>query len=199
MKNFLKSEKSLKTIAVFEFSKGILVLTAGLGLLSLLNDKIQSKFEDFVGQFNYSPQGKISSSIYMAVTHPQNSLLIILASFAILYSALRFAEGYGLWRQANWAKWIGLISSLIYLPYEIYDLIKNPGIFPLVFIIINLIVIYILYATIKIRHKSFSGFSKKNFLKINIFHLSIIKQFIILILNSFILQVKNCYEFFSRN
>jgi len=149
LKNIFKTEKSIKTIAVFEFSKGVLVLTAGLGILSLLNHKVQDEFEYFVSRFNYSPHGKITSSIYEAITHPKNSILILLASFAILYSSLRFAEGYGLWRQAKWAKWIGLISSLIYLPYEAYDFMKHPGIIPIVFIIINLAVIYVLYSTIR--------------------------------------------------
>jgi uncharacterized membrane protein (DUF2068 family) len=144
--------KSLKTIAVFEFSKGILVLAAGFGVLSLLNDMIQNKFENFVSQFNYTPRGKITNSIYRAITHPQDSQLLLIATFAILYSSLRFAEGYGLWRQATWAKWIGLISSIIYLPYEIYDLAKNPGPVPVLFIIINLIIIYILYRSIITKH-----------------------------------------------
>lgn len=153
MINLFKTEKSLKTIAVFEFSKGILVLAAGFGVLTLLNDNIQDRFEAFVRQFNYSPQGKITSSIYGAITHPKDSLLIVIASFAILYSSLRFAEGYGLWHQANWAKWIGLISSLLYLPYEVYDLVRHPGILPVIFIIINLVVIYVLYTTITFKHK----------------------------------------------
>lgn len=157
MNNIFKTEKSLKTVAVFEFSKGVTVLLAGLGVLSLLNNKIQNKFEDFVSGFNYSPRGKITGSIYDVITHPQNSVLILIASFAILYSSLRFAEGYGLWHEANWAKWIGLVSSLIYLPYEIYDLVKHPGIFPVIFIIINLIVIYVLYSAIKIKHKPVPG------------------------------------------
>jgi uncharacterized membrane protein (DUF2068 family) len=154
LKNLLKSDKSLKTIAVFEFSKGILVLVAGLGILSLLNNKVQQKFEQIVSQFNYSPQGKITNSIYKAITHPQNSVLIFFALFAICYSLLRFAEGYGLWKQADWAKWIGVISSLIYLPYEIYDLLEHPGILPIIFIIVNIIIIYVLYATIKKKHTS---------------------------------------------
>jgi uncharacterized membrane protein (DUF2068 family) len=152
MKNIFKTEKSLKTIAVFEFSKGLLVLIAGLGVLSLLNYNIQNKFEDYVSSFNYVPHGKVSAIIYYAITHPKNSLLILLASFAIIYSSLRFAEGYGLWHQANWAKWIGLISTLIYLPYEIYDLVIRPGIIPVFLIAINLIVIYVLYANIRIKN-----------------------------------------------
>lgn len=154
MKNIFKTEKSLKTIAVFEFSKGILVLMAGFGVLSLLNVKIQGRFEHYVSSFNYIPHSKISSIIYGAITHPKNSMLIMLASFAILYTSLRFAEGYGLWHQANWAKWIGLISTLIYLPYEIYDLVRHPGIIPVVLIVINLIVLYVLYSTLQTQHKS---------------------------------------------
>ena len=157
LKNIFKTEKSLKTIAVIELSKGVMVLLTGFGVLSLLNTKIQNKFENFISGFNFNPRGKITSSIYDAITHPQNSFLILIASFAIIYSALRFAEGYGLWHEANWAKWIGLISSLIYLPYEIYDLVKHPGMFPVIFIIINLIVIYVLYSSIRIKHEPFPG------------------------------------------
>lgn len=160
MRNILKTEKSLKTIAVFEFSKGVTVLFTGFGVLSLLNNKVQNKFEQFVSRLNYNPQGKITTSIYAAITHPQNYLLLLLASFALLYSSLRFAEGYGLWHEANWAKWIGLISSLIYLPYEIYDLIRHPGILPVILIIINLIVIYILYSAIRTRRKSITGLNQ---------------------------------------
>jgi uncharacterized membrane protein (DUF2068 family) len=154
VRNILRTEKSLKTIAVFEISKGATVLIAGFGVLSLLNNEVQNKFEQFVGRLNYNPHGKITASIYAAITHPQDSFLILLASFAVLYSSLRFVEGYGLWHEANWAKWIGLISSLIYLPYEIYDLVGHPGIIPVIFIVINLIVIYILYSTIRTGHKS---------------------------------------------
>jgi uncharacterized membrane protein (DUF2068 family) len=161
LRNLFQSDRSLKTIAVFEFSKGVVVLTAGFGVLSLLNAKIQAKFEDFIGQFNYIPHGKITSIIYEAITHPRNSFLLMVASFAILYSALRFAEGYGLWHEAKWAEWIGLISSLIYLPYEIYDLAVHPGILPVIFIIINLIVIYVLYINIRVKNKTRSGFSGK--------------------------------------
>lgn len=157
MRNILRTEKSLKTIAVFEISKGATVLIAGFGVLSLLNNEVQNKFEQFVGRLNYNPHGKITASIYAAITHPQDSFLILLASFAVLYSSLRFVEGYGLWHEANWAKWIGLISSLIYLPYEIYDLVGHPGIIPVIFIIINLIVIYVLYSTIRSGHKSAAG------------------------------------------
>ncbi len=157
MKNIFKAEKSLKAIAVFEFLKGVTVLIAGFGVLSLLNHKIQNKFEYFISGLNYNPRGKITGSIYDAITHPQKSVLILIASFAIVYSAFRFAEGYGLWHEANWAKWIGLISSIIYLPYEIYDLEKHPGIFPVIFIIINLTVIYVLYSTISINSKPDPG------------------------------------------
>ena len=160
MRNILRTEKSLKTIAVFEISKGATVLIAGFGVLSLLNNEVQNKFEQFVGGLNYNPHGKITASIYAAITHPQDSFLILLASFAILYSSLRFAEGYGLWHEANWAKWIGLISSLIYLPYEIYDLIGHPGILPVILIIINLIVIYVLYSTIRIKRRSAQNLNK---------------------------------------
>ncbi len=42
-------------------------------------------------------------------------------------------------------------------PYEIYDIAEHPGIVPGIFIIINLIIIYILYTTITIKHNHVPG------------------------------------------
>jgi len=40
---------------------------------------------------------------------------------ALFYSGLRFLEAVGLWKDRNWAKWLGAISGGIYIPVEIYE------------------------------------------------------------------------------
>ena len=50
---------------------------------------------------------------------------------ALTYSAIRFTEAYGLWRERRWAEWLSAVSGAIYLPFEIYELAG--GITPLKF------------------------------------------------------------------
>jgi uncharacterized membrane protein (DUF2068 family) len=47
------------------------------------------------------------------------------AQLAFAYSALRFAEGYGLWKQRTWAEWIAFVSGTLFLPLEIRELLRG--------------------------------------------------------------------------
>jgi uncharacterized membrane protein (DUF2068 family) len=43
----------------------------------------------------------------------------------MLYSAFRFVEAWGLWWQRRWAEWLALVSSGIYLPFELYEFLRT--------------------------------------------------------------------------
>jgi len=47
------------------------------------------------------------------------------AWLAFIYSALRFAEGYGLWRQRTWAEWLAFGSGMLLLPLEVRALLRG--------------------------------------------------------------------------
>ena len=44
------------------------------------------------------------------------------------YAAIRFTEGYGLWKSRVWAEWLAALSGGVYLPLEIGHLIKHVSI-----------------------------------------------------------------------
>jgi len=46
-----------------------------------------------------------------------------------------------LWRERAWAEWLALISGAIYLPFEIYELIRRPDLVRLGIFLVNLAVV----------------------------------------------------------
>ena len=36
-------------------------------------------------------------------------------------------KGYGLWRQRAWAEWLAIISGCIYIPFEVYKVVRRPN------------------------------------------------------------------------
>ena len=38
---------------------------------------------------------------------------------------MRFGEAYGLWRERLWAEWLAIVSGGIYLPIEVWELLKG--------------------------------------------------------------------------
>lgn len=143
----LKSPASvLRTVAVLEAAKGVLVTCLGLGLVSLSHRHLglESVAENLLYVLHIDPGWHISKIFLAAAARLGDTNLLMLAAIAAAYSMLRFVEGYGLWTGRVWAQWIALISGIMYLPLEIYELIRKPALAKWIILLINLaIVVYI--------------------------------------------------------
>jgi uncharacterized membrane protein (DUF2068 family) len=148
-----KHKYGLRTVATIEAAKGVLVLLLGCGLLMLIHqnlDAVADKITDFL---RVDPGGRVSNLLYRLADKATDKGLWVLALGALVYSGVRFIEAYGLWNERDWAEWFALLSGCLYLPYEIYSLVRHADIVKWGVLVINiLIVLYML----KLRLESLS-------------------------------------------
>ncbi|KHD88243.1 MAG: hypothetical protein OM95_10070 [Bdellovibrio sp. ArHS] len=111
----------LRVIALFEFLKGLTVLTAGLGFLELLHYRAQHVGEQFLAHAGLNAHHQIPKPLAQYLSGISDHNMQILAIGVVAYCALRWVEAYGLWRERSWAQWLGIVSGGIYLPYEFYE------------------------------------------------------------------------------
>ena len=131
----------LRTIAGYEAAKGAIVLLAGLGLLGLIHRDVQEAGEELVRHLHLSPSAHYPR-IFLALTaRVTDGWLWALALGSMLYSGLRFAEAYGLWRGKAWAEWLAAISGAIYVPFEAVELIRKVTGLRIVSLVVNLLVV----------------------------------------------------------
>lgn len=116
------THKALKPIAVFEALKGAVVLVAGFGLLSFLGKDADDLAERLVHRMHLDPANHYPQIFIRAMNEISDTNLWLMAGFAALYAAVRFAEAYGLWHERRWAEWLAAISGGVYVPIEIYEL-----------------------------------------------------------------------------
>jgi uncharacterized membrane protein (DUF2068 family) len=65
---------------------------------------------------------------------------------ALIYSALRFTEAYGLWKERVWAEWVALTSGALLLPLEIHGLMRGITVVRTVIFLGNIaVVVFMLY------------------------------------------------------
>jgi len=141
------SRAGLRAVAVFEAAKGLLVLAAGFGLLSLLHKDVQVLAERFVERLHLNPAKRYPHIFIDAASRLTDSRLWLLAWLALCYAVLRLVEAAGLWRQRRWAEWFAAISGGIYLPVEAYELARGVTWVKLCMLTINLgIVAYMVSA-----------------------------------------------------
>jgi uncharacterized membrane protein (DUF2068 family) len=75
----------------------------------------------------------------------KSSTLYAVAAAAAAYAALEGAEAVGLWYQKRWAEYLTFIATLLFIPYEVYELARAVSWFKLAAFVANLaIAVYLL-------------------------------------------------------
>lgn len=116
----------LRTVALFEALKGVLVLLLGAGALTLLHKDLDDVADHWIDFLHLNPDGRLSGFFYKIADRTTDHSLWVLAIAALVYAIIRFTESYGLWHERAWAEWFALISGCVYLPWEIYGIARHP-------------------------------------------------------------------------
>ena len=109
-------------VAAFEASKGVLVILAGFGLLSLLHHDAQRTAEELVSHLHLNPAKHIPRIFIQAAANVTDTRILMLALLAGVYASMRLTEAYGLWRSQKWAEWFAIVSGGVYIPFELVGL-----------------------------------------------------------------------------
>jgi uncharacterized membrane protein (DUF2068 family) len=134
----------MRAVALLEAAKGAIVFGAGFGLLSLLHRDVRQIAVSLVTRLHIDPERHGAGVFLNAAAQLNDARLWGLAALAFVYSALRLAEAYGLWRARRWGLWLGAAGGAIYVPVELYELWHKPGPLKVVTLAINVaIVVYL--------------------------------------------------------
>jgi len=127
----------MRAVALLEATKGAIVIGAGFGLLSLLHHDVRQIAVALVTRLHVDPERHNTGVFLNAAAQLNDARLWGLAVLAFAYSALRFAEAYGLWRARRWGVWLGAAGGAIYIPVEFYELWHKPGLLKFVTLALN--------------------------------------------------------------
>jgi uncharacterized membrane protein (DUF2068 family) len=136
--------KAIRLVAYFEAFKGILVLIAASGLLTLVHRNVQDFAARLIEHAHLNPASKYPRIFLDAAGQLQDSRLVLLALGAAVYSAIRLAEAYGLYREKAWAEVLAAASGAIYLPLELYGWVRDPTWLPACILVLNAAVVVVM-------------------------------------------------------
>jgi uncharacterized membrane protein (DUF2068 family) len=138
-------QSSLRSVALLEGAKGLLVLFATLALFRYIHADWQAMADRIVRHFHLDPTGKYPHILLTMAANITQPKILALGAGAIAYVAIRFAEAYGLWHNRRWAIILGIVSSGIYLPFEINELIARQSLLSALILTLNIVVIIVLW------------------------------------------------------
>jgi uncharacterized membrane protein (DUF2068 family) len=138
--------KGVRTVATVELAKGLIVLAAGVGVLTMRHKNIWGVAESMLEFLHVNPYHHYVGFFIDLVYRVSDVRLWKIALGASIYVIIRFIEAYGLWYALPWAEWMAAITGGIYVPFEVDDLIRRASWFRLGVLVVNLLIVfYMLY------------------------------------------------------
>jgi uncharacterized membrane protein (DUF2068 family) len=116
----------MRSIAVFEGTKGVLAIGAALGLFSLLHHDLHHLAAALIGHFGLRPGDHYPALLLHYADLAEDTNRRTLALLALAYVSVRFSEAYGLWHERIWGQWLAALSGALYVPFEAQHLIFRP-------------------------------------------------------------------------
>jgi uncharacterized membrane protein (DUF2068 family) len=135
--------QALRTVALLEFVKGLLVLAAALGIAFFVDATDVAEW--FLRLLHISPDHHFAQLLLRAAGRLSDAKVWVVVTVACAYSGLRFVEAYGLWRARAWAEWIALVSGALYLPFEIRLLMHRVSLLHLGFLVVNVAIVAFMF------------------------------------------------------
>jgi len=141
---------ALRTVALLEAAKGVLVLLAGFGVLSLIHHDAQRIAERLIAHAHLNPAAHYPRIFMDVADRLTDTRLQLIAAGAGAYALVRLIEAYGLWHARRWAEWFAALSGGIYIPFEIFELYQRVTWLSLGALMLNsAIVVFMLYSLLR--------------------------------------------------
>jgi uncharacterized membrane protein (DUF2068 family) len=151
----LRDRYVLRLIALDRALHFVVLAVLSAGLFVFVHDKamLHSDFTRIMKDLQGGLGGPVNNSQH-GIVHDLQRLfavstrnLYLVAAGAAAYAALEGCEAVGLWLGRRWAEYLTFVSTVAFVPYEVYELTKSITWLKLLTLVINLaIVAYLLLA-----------------------------------------------------
>ena len=134
-------DRGLLLIGLFKLAKAIFFFCIGVGAIHLLHKDIGDEVMRLATALKFDPESKFVTLLLdkADLIDAHRLKQISLATFG--YSALALTEGVGLMLEKVWAEYLTLSLTVSFLPWELYELARQPNWFRLSLLLINLAVL----------------------------------------------------------
>ena len=139
--------RGLLYIGLFKLAKSIFFFFVGMGAFHLLHKDLNDEAQRLASTLlRFEPEGRLTALIMENVQLIDPRRLREIGFFTFAYSALALIEGFGLMREKVWAEYLTLSLTVMFLPWELYELVRHGSWMRLSLLLINLVVLaYLLW------------------------------------------------------
>jgi uncharacterized membrane protein (DUF2068 family) len=146
-----RSRRVLRLIALERIVRGLLLLAAGIYLVSHAGSDLGKTADRIMRAVELDPRRPFLHRIVAYLHHLHASEVRLVGLGALGYGVLELVEGTGLWLDQLWAEYLTVIATSLLIPVEIYELVRNPTVWKAGGLAINVLIIVYLARVLRRR------------------------------------------------
>lgn len=144
-------DKGIALIAAFKFVKALLLLGAAFAAVGIVHIGVGHFADRVLSMVSSGTDRRVTQSLLSRLGGMSPARIEALGIGAFLYSALFFVEGVGLWMQRRWAEYLTIISTASFVPFEIYELMRDVTAVRIGTLVLNVAIV--IYLIVRLRHR----------------------------------------------
>jgi uncharacterized membrane protein (DUF2068 family) len=141
-----KRTRGLLLVGLFKLSKVLFFGLVGIGAMRLLHRNVGDLVMRITDALPLDPEGHFVSLVMDRADLIGNHQLRMVGLGALVYAVVCLVEGVGLLMEKVWAEYLTLVLTTLALPWEIFELCKQPSLYKGGLIAANvLVVLYLIW------------------------------------------------------
>ena len=137
----LHGPRTLAAIAAFKFVKSLLLVVVAIGLFRLRHPEAIDAFAHWVGTLQIATGHEFVGRAIRWLVDIDAHTIALFGTIALVYATLYAIEGYGLWENRGWAKYLTVISTCLFIPVELWEMYRHFTPMKVVALIVNILIV----------------------------------------------------------
>jgi len=133
-------------IGLFKLAKGALLFVLAIGLVKLINKDIAEVAERWINLVRVDPENRYVNAALMKLYSWDEKKLKEIGAGIFVYAGVFSTEGIGLLLHKRWAPRLTIVVTASFIPFEIYEVAKEPGLIKAGAIALNVAIVWYLIA-----------------------------------------------------
>ena len=147
----MKNDRTLLLIALFKLFKGVTLVIVAIGALRMLHRDVAGAVLHLVDVLRVDPDNRFIHGIIIKAFGIHAKQLKEISAGTFFYSSILLTEGVGLLLRKHWAEWFTVISTGVFIPLEVYEIVERFTWVRVGVLIVNLAIVWYLVQRIRSR------------------------------------------------
>ncbi len=144
-----KGSPGLVLIGIFKLLKAIILVLVGFGALHYLRVDLRESVNHWIQVFRVDPENRYIHRLLERIFSVTPKQLRELSVGTFIYAAILGTEGVGLLTRKHWAEYFTIISTGIFVPLELYELVHRFTFIKLGVLALNVVIVWYLVARLR--------------------------------------------------